>query len=163
MPTRRILQVDGHTGEVQEGALCWVPKRALHPYGDRWMMLHQDKSRELAQDPNLKGNDFRVYLYLFSVIDYENFIQVSQAELSRELGINRPNVSRAFARLIKHGVVIAGPKVGNIKTYRLNSEYGYKGKVTQLQKAMPRDRKLRIVSNSPPRDPSTVDMFADTE
>ena len=44
--------------------------------------MAQNGAEILAQS-NLSGNDFKVLMKLLSVLDYENLIQVSQAEIAR--------------------------------------------------------------------------------
>ena len=47
--------------------------------------MAQNGAEILAQS-NLSGNDFKVLMKLLSVLDYENLIQVSQADIAREIG-----------------------------------------------------------------------------
>ena len=45
-------------------------------------------------------------------LDYENLIQVNQAEVSEQVGMNRHNVNRSIKKLIELGVIG--------RSYRLN-------------------------------------------
>ena len=45
-------------------------------------------------------------------LDYENLIQVNQAEVSEQVGMNRHNVNRSIKKLIELGVILEGVKIG---------------------------------------------------
>lgn len=69
----------------------------------------------------------QVFLYLCSRLDFENFIQVPQAEIVEVLKMDKANVSKAVKMLVEKGILIRGPKVGHSYAFRLNPNYGYKG------------------------------------
>ena len=46
-------------------------------------------------------NDMKVMWAMLARLDYENLIQVSQAEVAQELGMNRHNVNRSIKKLIE--------------------------------------------------------------
>ena len=58
----------------------------------------------LAQS-NLTGNDMKVMWAMLARLDYENLIQVNQAEVSEQVGMNRHNVNRSIKKLIELGVI----------------------------------------------------------
>ena len=64
---------------------------------------------------------------LLSVLDYENLIQVSQADIARELDMHRQHVQRSIKRLIQLGIILEGVKIGISRSYRLNPSFGWKG------------------------------------
>lgn len=132
--TQRLGMVDQQTGELlPAGMLVYVPQRAKIKEG--WFMGFQAGFLELAKDEQLRGQPLVVLLALFAKLDFENFIAVSQADLSRELNIGRNRISEAFSTLKARGVILAGPKVGTAQTYRLNPGYAWKGNVKNLQAA----------------------------
>ena len=54
-------------------------------------------------------------------LDYENLIQVNQAEVSEQVGMNRHNVNRSIKKLIELGVILEGVKKSALAAlYRLN-------------------------------------------
>ena len=59
----------------------------------------------LAQS-NLTGNDMKVMWAMLARLDYENLIQVNQAEVAEQVGMNRHNVNRSIKKLIELGVVL---------------------------------------------------------
>lgn len=123
----RVHQVDASTGEILEGATLVVsyPKRR-NGFGEGWVAMSQEAMQKLAT-ANLGEQSHRVLLMLLARLDFENWINVSQAELARQLGMKRQNVNSAMRRLVAEGVVLEGPKVGGHGTFRLDPGYGWKG------------------------------------
>jgi predicted transcriptional regulator len=80
--------------------------------------------KALAMDIRLDGVDLRVFLYLTSRLDFENFLQVPQAEIAEALGRRQEHIARAMAKLKEAGVLISGPKVGRSAVWRINPDYG---------------------------------------
>lgn len=143
MTTRRVGGVDLDTGELLEGVPVWVGRKVRSPYGSRFYMSSQDALEAIAKDPDMTGQAFRVFLYLCSRLDFENFIQVPQVEIAAELSLGKNRVSEAVALLESKGVLLRGPKVGRASVFRLNPNYGWKGKVSNLVEA--RARHLKAV------------------
>ncbi|MCG3017875.1 hypothetical protein KZ288_29525, partial [Escherichia coli] len=77
---------------------------------------NQDALRILAKE--LTGEQFKVLMLMLADLDYENFIQIAQADIAETLGMQKTNVSRAVRALLDVGVIFAVPKVGRSKTYR---------------------------------------------
>ena len=75
---------------------------------------------EILSQSDLGANDFKVLMKLLSVLDYENLIQVSQADIARELDMHRQHVQRSIKRLIQLGIILEGVKIGISRSYRLN-------------------------------------------
>lgn len=141
MMRKQIEQVDQTTGEVLQGCMVWIPYRPK--LTERWFMAFQDAFEELAKDKEITSEPRRVLDYLFSKLDFENFIQQSQQDITKALGMHKSQVSEAIKLLVKKQIVLEGPKVGRSKCYRLNPNYGWKGKVKTLQEH--RKEQLRII------------------
>ena len=89
--------------------------------------MAQEAMMMLAQS-NLTGNDMKVMANGNAArLDYENLIQVNQAEVSEQVGMNRHNVNRSIKKLIELGVILEGVKIGISRSYRLNPNFGWKG------------------------------------
>ena len=138
---KHIEQIDRETGEVIQGCMVYIPYRPR--LTERWFMAFQDSFEEIAKDPEMTGETFRVLTYLYSKLDFENFIQQSQKDIAEELNMNKVQISRAMKVLTSKKIVMEGPKVGRSKCYRLNPNYGWKGKVKTLQEA--RKEQLKII------------------
>ena len=60
-------------------------------------------------------------------LDYENLIQVNQAEVSEQVGMNRHNVNRSIKKLIELGVILEGVKMALAALTGLTPNFGWKG------------------------------------
>jgi hypothetical protein len=78
----------------------------------------------LAVEDDLDGVDLRVFLYLFSFLDTQNFIRVPQIEIATALNRHKEHVSRSIRKLCAKAIIIQGPKVDRSFAYRLNPDYG---------------------------------------
>jgi hypothetical protein len=68
--------------------------------------------RTLAQERRCTLQDFRVLLWLLGTMQWGNWVNVSQTAIGAALGMSRQNVWVALQRLMQHGLVVPGPKVG---------------------------------------------------
>jgi DNA-binding MarR family transcriptional regulator len=144
MSSRRVGGIDLDTGEILDGVMVMVGRKVRrHPYGKRFVVTNQEALEALAKDPDMTGQTYRVFLYLCSRLDFDNFMQVPQTEIAEELKIGKTKVSPAIALLTAKGVLIQGPKVGRSSVFRLNPQYGWKGKTADLHKE--REKRLRVV------------------
>jgi len=173
MAGRRLIQLDPETGEEFDGFVAYVAPKRKHGFGQRWLSMAQDATRVLALNDDLGGNDLKVFLFLTSMVDFENQLLVNQAEIARQMGKKRNHVNRSIKRLIELGVLLEGPKIGLSRSYRFNPEFGWKGStknhVTALQDERQRRMKAAgitgvIEGGSKPEQPSirddlTRDMF----
>ena len=74
--------------------------------------MSQDALSMLKQVKHL--DDTRVLFSLLEVLDYENLIQVNQAEIARDLGMQRQNVQRSIKRLMELGVILRASKSASV-------------------------------------------------
>lgn len=121
-------------------------------------MQSQDAVLALATDKELAGRPLRVLLYLLARLDFENYIQVPQADISRALELHKSDVTRAVQLLEERGIIIRGPKVGRSYAWRLNPTYGWKGKVRNLRVIQGGAGKAKADAE---RDPNTVDWVGE--
>ena len=91
---RHMQQIDQQTGEVIEGFVAYngFPER---------MDGNGSRSNDDACASNLTGNDMKVMWAVLARLDYENLIQVNQAEVAEQVGMNRHNVNRSIKKLIE--------------------------------------------------------------
>ena len=128
---RKIASFDQDTGEILEGVVVYCGVKH-NPYSTGWVMNSQEALKLLAIDKELKGETYRVLLLLLSLLDFENWIQVTQKEISETLEMRKSQVSRAVNVLEEKGIVLKGPKVGRSYAFRLNPRFGWKGDVKNL-------------------------------
>lgn len=161
----QLGQVDLSTGELLEGATLAVfyPKRK-NGFTTGWFAMAQEPLMKLAQ-ADLGKEAMRVLFAVLAKLDYENWISINQAELGRQLSIKPSNMSRAIARLVLEGVLLAGPKLQAKGTYSLNPRYGWKGSAKGHQQALldrMKARGLSVVegnSGGDAVDTATLDLF----
>lgn len=156
---QRVLEtttVDQVTGEVLKGNMVFVPEKKKSAFGDRWFAMAQNAMDFLATNRKLIGEEgFAVFFKIASRLDFENYIQVNQAELARELGMKPSSFSRAVKKLLELQVIMKGPKVGVSQTYRLNPSAGWKGSAKNHFTAMQEAKKKgwRVIDNDQPELP----------
>lgn len=138
---KHVEQIDSQTGEVMQGCMVYIPYRPR--LTERWFMAFQDSFEDIAKDGDMTGETYKVLFYLYSKLDFENFIQQTQIEIAEGLGMQKQRVSRAIKVLTSKQIVLEGPKVGRSRCYRLNPNYGWKGKVKTLQEA--RKEQLKVI------------------
>ena len=126
-----ISQYDNRTGELLDGVLVYCGVK-YNPYGGGWIMNSQQALSIVARDKEMTRDALRVFIEVCSKLDFHNWIQISQIEISQELEIHKVNVSKAIKLLISKGILLKGPKAGRSFSYRLNPDYGWKGKVKNL-------------------------------
>jgi len=130
---KKIISVDKETGEKIDGVLvlCGVK---INPYAGGWIVNSQEALKLLARDKELTGETYKVLLYLFSILDFENWIQIPQTEIAKELEIHKQHINRAIKKLESKEILLKGPKLGRSYSFRLNPYFGWKGKPINLEK-----------------------------
>ena len=141
---RHMQQIDHQTGEVVEGFVAYVVPKRKNGFQKGWMAMAQEAMMMLAQS-NLTGNDMKVMWAMLARLDYENLIQVNQAEVSEQVGMNRHNVNRSIKKLIELGVILEGVKIGISRSYRLNPNFGWKGSAKGHREAL--HEHLKVISD----------------
>ena len=123
--------VDKYTGE--EYGFPVIVGRKRNPYGNGWVMNSQDAMIALAKDKDIKGETHRVLWFIGGILDFENWVQLSVTEIANELDLKQPAVSRAMKVLEEKEIILRGPKVGRSYAFMLNPDFGWKGKVKNLE------------------------------
>jgi predicted transcriptional regulator len=156
--TRQVQQariINEATGETMN--LAFYQVKALHPYRHGgFIQMSQEALMELVKNP-VSGESRRVLDLLCAVLDFENFIQVSQPEIGKFCSMEKQNVNRAIKELCERGILIRGAKVGRVWTYRLSPSFGFKGNSKNYGKLM-RDIS-QFTQDSAQRDPNTIDLI----
>ena len=82
----------------------------------------------LAVDRELTLTDKNVLLFLISVMEYENLLNITQKELSEGLSIAQPEVSKSIKKLIEGGYLKIVDKNGRQNIYQLNPHLAFKSR-----------------------------------
>ena len=122
--------VDKYTGE--EFGFPVIVGRKRNPYGKGWVMNSQEALEIVAKDKDIKGETYRVLFFICARLDFENWVQISITEIGNELDLKQQSVSRAMKVLESKEIILRGPKVGRSYAFMLNPEFGWKGKVKNL-------------------------------
>jgi DNA-binding transcriptional regulator GbsR (MarR family) len=96
-------------------------------------MNSQEAMLSLAKDKDIKGETHRVLWFIGGILDFENWVQILNTEIAQELDLKRPHVSRAMKVLEDKQIILRGPKVGRSYAFMLNPDFGWKGKVVNLE------------------------------
>jgi hypothetical protein len=129
---RNLGTVDLDTGELLKGVPVYF--NATVRWREDWFMAIQDAFEALAKDKEISGRPRRVLDFMMSKLSWENWIHVEQKQIAEELELDRSDVSRSIKLLVQKGIILQATLPGNkqMSAYKLNSNYGYKGKVKNL-------------------------------
>ncbi|WP_320760935.1 hypothetical protein [Escherichia coli] len=106
--TQRITQINDQ-GEIVGGFVAVIRPKQKSSF-QRHFTMNQDALKILAKE--LTGEQFKVLMLMLADLDYENFIQIAQADIADALEMQKTHVSRAVRALLDVGVIFEGPKVG---------------------------------------------------
>lgn len=131
---RKVRVIDAETGEDIVGGLpVWMPGSRYKPYGDLAMTISQEGIDVIARCKALKGEHLRVFLAMLADMNRDGYVFITQKRIEEKTGIKQPNVANAIKKLRELGIIERGkPKLGNVRCYRINPEYGWKGKLYDL-------------------------------
>jgi len=83
----------------------------------------------------------RVWLYLVLNCDWGNWVRISQRQVSRDLAIDKGNLSRTMQVLLGAGLVVRdAPVEGRVWRYRIPTIYAHYGPLEELEWRQRRDR-----------------------
>ena len=151
--------IDRKTGEVfepEQFTFVVFPRRAKLK-GKRWFMMFQDAFEMLAKDRDLRGEPRAILDFLMSKLGFENQIALSQIEVAEALGINKVNVSQWIKKLLDKEVLLRDTKIGRSQCYKLNPEYGWKGRVENLNEEV-KNQHLKKALQKPEAKENVVEM-----
>lgn len=93
-----------------------------------WWVMAEALANLMAFDKEITRQEpMRVFWYLVTRLDFENFIRVSQREIAEALGMQKSHVSRAIKLLENKGVLLRGQRLGQSYSWQLNPNCGFKG------------------------------------
>lgn len=113
----------GEDGEVKG----YINRRRENRLGGHWVATFQDGLAWMAKQEGMTGEQWRVFAYLVSRLDFDNYLKVSQKDIAEELRMQKSHVSRAMKGLVDLNVIAVGPMAGRSKTYRLNPRIAHRG------------------------------------
>lgn len=120
--------VNTKTGEVKDGYFVYVAYPKTKIRNERWFMSFQDSLITIAKDKELTGEIKSVLFFLMGNLEFENYITIKQVEIAKQLEMQKTNVSRSIKLLVDKSIILK-VKEGTTTGYKLNPNYGWKGKV----------------------------------
>lgn len=106
-------------------------------------MLDQRAAIELARLP-ISGGARRVYCALLGVIGYGNWLEIKQADLARHIGMAPSHFNRGLRQLVEHAIVLKNPDATQLRQYRLNPDYTWRGDGPAHRRALTEVQKARM-------------------
>ena len=114
---------------VPEGCMAKTVVTPIKMLTDKpHVRVFSDGLGRLAVDRKLTPTDKNVLLFLISIMEYENILNVTQKELAEGLGIDAAEVSRSIKRLIENAYLRIVDKSGRQNIYQLNPHIGFKSR-----------------------------------
>jgi len=108
--------------------LAWKDKRkrskVINEFYGRKVMVFQ-KILERASKELTEG-ELRVFNYMLGVMDFENWINIPQKQIAKEIGIHPKTISRIVKSLSEKGYIEIYKK-GRENYYRIRPEVAWKG------------------------------------
>jgi hypothetical protein len=133
MAKRPVDFIDPTTGEIQQGHIVWSETNPNNLTKRKFFMVFQDAMIMLAKDRELTPQAFRVMMYLFGSLDFDNWIHITQKEIGEKLKMDKSDVSRAFSILKRKQIIVLSPYKG-VPCYKINDFYAWKGSVSSIKK-----------------------------
>jgi DNA-binding MarR family transcriptional regulator len=143
--TRNIVtsyQTDLATGETKAlNGYTWVATpRAKNGFTNGFHAMANTASKHIAQQLT-KVETFRVMHALMGDVQMENHVIVNQAQTARELGMKQPSVARAIKDLVDKKILLVGPKLGRLVSYKFNPQILWRGSARNHTKTLTEQRR----------------------
>lgn len=119
---REVTAILGENNEVTG----YISKARYNRLGRDYFVGFRGGFEGLAS-MDLTGEQYKVLMYLFSQLDFDNFLKVAQKDIAEKLNMQKSHVSRAIKGLVEQDVIAVGPMAGHSKTYRLNPRIAHRG------------------------------------
>lgn len=102
------------------------PQQSKNILGRGWVATFMSGMEWMCQQ-DITGEQWRVWAFLMSRLDFDNWLRVKQQDVCDVLGMTKSHVSRALSRLVELDIITKGPMAGRHNTYRLNPRIAHRG------------------------------------
>ena len=131
-----ITYYDKDTGEILASVdpeelvkkLEWKNKRkrskAINEFYGGKIMIFQEILKRAVKE--LTEGELKVFNYMLGVMDFENWINIPQKEIAKEVGLNPTNINKIIKRLKEKGYIEIYKK-GRENYYKIRPEVAWKG------------------------------------
>lgn len=118
---RGLIQEGVNVNHISRKPIFMEPRFSTTPH-----FTHQ----YLALEPELTGKVLKVFHYVCSILEFDNWVDFSTVWVAEKMGLKREQVSEALRILEKKGLLIRGEKIGRHYRWRLNPEAAWMGRAT---------------------------------
>lgn len=73
----------------------------------------------LLKNRSLRLADYRLLGELLGRLSSDSYSPISTVEIGAEIGLDRTSISASLGRLEEAKIIVRGPKIGRLYTYRL--------------------------------------------
>jgi hypothetical protein len=106
----------------------------------------QRASMGVALEGDMTLTAHRVLRYLEGVLGYENALPIVQKGVADDLNLHRQQVNLAFQLLLSKGIIEKIEEPALRPVYRMNPNYGWRGKHTKWRKEIGKAQPLALCS-----------------
>ena len=99
-------------------------RRQIKEFYEDKIMIFQKMLGKARKE--LNGTELKVFLYMLEVMEFENFLNIPQKEMAKEIGISVRLIKQAIKGLREKGYIEVYKK-GRENYYRINPEVAWKG------------------------------------
>ena len=97
-----------------------------------YVRAFQEGLSEIICDRDLSGEDVRIFFGIVANLEYENIFRMPLAVLSRELGIDRSNISKSVSKLVRKNYLTKIDSQGRVNYYMADPRIAFKSRASKL-------------------------------
>ena len=97
-----------------------------------YVRTFQEGLSEIVCDKDLSGEDVRIFFGIIANLEYENIFRMSLAALSKELGIDRSNISKSVSKLVQKNYLTKIDSQGKVSHYMADPRIVFKSRASKL-------------------------------
>ena len=103
-----------------------------------YVRAFQEGLSEIICDRDLSGEDVRIFFGIVANLEYENIFRMPLAALSRELGIDRSNISKSVSKLVQKNYLTKINTQGRVNHYMADPRIAFKSRASKLDRVVNR-------------------------
>ena len=127
MENTKILKI-----EYPEDKQIVVSSRIKKYLKTDYVRAFQEGLSEIICDKDLSGEDVRIFFGIVANLEYENIFRMPLAVLSKELGIDRSNISKSVSKLVRKNYLTKIDSQGRINHYKADPRIAFKSRASKL-------------------------------
>ncbi len=112
-----------------------------------YIRAFQEGLSEIICDRDLSGEDVRIFFGIVANLEYENVFRMPLAVLSRELGIDRSNISKSVSKLVQKNYLTKISSQGRVNHYMADPRIAFKSRASNLSGVIDRWDEIPQIKN----------------